>query len=159
MLRSLPKDETVCWMMFLWELLLPFSRRTSRSAPSEVIMWDPLQGLKHLLMFARARESRERVAWKACPFYLLFRFARLKSVFLHFSLQSDFLSMWSSQHGAVAQTFDWTTRCIYYLTGMDGGTVLTSPPKLTSKDQHDGHCSTLGRDYRVDMPVRLSFAH
>lgn len=99
-------------------------------------MWDPLQGLKHLLMFARARESRERVAWK-----------------------SDFLSMWSSQHGAVAQTFDWTTRCIYYLTGMDGGSVLTSPPKLTSKDQHDGHCSTLGRDYRVDMPVRLSFAH
>lgn len=107
--------------------------------------------------------SRSRVArtcsMEGVSFYLLFRFALLKSVFLHFSLQSDFLSMWSSQHGAVAQTFDWTTRCIYYLTGMDGGTVLTSPPKLTSKDQHDGHCSTLGRDYRVDMPVRLSFAH
>lgn len=106
MLRKLPKDEIVWQMMFQWELFLPIARGTFRSAPSEVIMWDPFQGLKHLLMFARARESRERVAWKACPCHLLFRFARLKSAFMHLSLQADFRSMWYSQHGAVAQTFD-----------------------------------------------------
>lgn len=69
-------------------------------------MWDPFQGLKDPLMFARAQEFCERVAWKACPYYLLYRFPRLNSAFLHLSLQADFLSMWTSQHGAVAQTFD-----------------------------------------------------